>query len=114
MCDRCIMPSAGLPAPSLSTANCLPAGRVLPWAASYLIYFILSSIRRAVFGPKSNFLPALREAGGRRSLEPRAVAVDMVGGAGKAWAMAADDRHQRLVEAAVVGVGGSEAITRRR
>ena len=65
-------------------------------------------------GAKSKFLPALREATDRRSLEPRAVAVDVVGRAGEARAVAADDRHQRLVEAAVVGVGGGEAIARRR
>src|SRR5882762_2175920 len=65
------------------------------------------------FGPKSNFLPALREAGGW-SLEPGAVAVDMVGGAGEPRAVAADDGHQRLVEAAAVRVGGSKAIARRR
>src|SRR5437660_1386646 len=78
MCDRCIMPSAGLPAASLRTANCLPAGRVLRWAASYLIYITLWSIRGAVFGPKSKFLPALREGDNRGLLEPRAVAVDVV------------------------------------
>src|SRR6267143_4862529 len=108
MCDRCVMPSPNLPAPSLRSAYCLPAGRVLLWVASYLIYITLWSIRRAICGIGSNFLPALREAGGRWSLEPRAVAVDMVGGAGEARAVAADDRHQRLVEAAAVGVGGSE------
>src|SRR3984893_5332903 len=114
MCDRCVMPSPGLPAPSLSTANCLPAGRVLPWAASYLIPITLSSIRRAVFEPKSNFLPALRETRGRGSLEPRAVAVNVVRGAGEARAVAADDRDEGLVEPPAVGVGGREAITRRR
>src|SRR6266404_5594774 len=114
MCDRCIMPSAGLPAVSLRTANCLPARRVRLWVVSYLICIILWSIRRAIFGPKSNFLPALREATARPSLEPRTVAVDMVGGAGEARAVAADDRDEGLVEALVVGVGGSEAIARRR
>src|SRR6202022_3400134 len=114
MCDRCVMPSPGLPASSLSTANCLPAGRVLRWAASYLIYITLSSIRRAVFRPKSHFLPALRETRGRGSLEPRAIAVDVVGHAGEARAVAADDRDECLVEPPAVGVGGGKAIARRR
>src|SRR6266478_6639768 len=106
------MSSLGLPAASLRTANCLPAGRVLCLAASYLIYITLWSIRRAVFGPKSNFLPALRD--GDKSLQPRAVAVNMVGHAGEAWAVAADDRNESLVEPPAVGVGGSEPVTRRR
>ena len=104
MCDRCVMPSAGLPAASLRTANCLPADRVPRWAASYLIYITLWLIRQAVFGPKSNFLPALREAGGRWSVEPRAVAVDMVGRSGEARAVAADDGDEGLVEPPAVGV----------
>src|ERR1700757_11932 len=54
----------------------LPAGRALLWVASYLIYFILWSIRRAICGAEANFLPALRE--GDQLLQPRAVAVDVV------------------------------------
>src|SRR6266404_5048788 len=104
MCDRCVMPSAGLPAVSLRTANCLPVGRVRLWVVSYLIYVTLWSIRRAIFGPKSNFLPALRETRGRRSLEPRAVTVDMVGGTGEARAVAADDWNEGLVEPSGIGV----------
>src|SRR2546430_17664816 len=105
MCGRCVMPSPGLPATSLRTASCFPAGRVLLWVSGYLIYIILWSIRRALWlirralcGVELNFLPALREAAGRWSREPRAVAVHMVGGAGEARAVAADDGHQGLVE----------------
>jgi hypothetical protein len=40
--------------------------------------------------------------------------VDVVGGAGQTRAIAADDRFECLVEAAVVGIGGGEAIARCR
>src|SRR5437660_1750795 len=109
MCDQCVMRSLDLPAASLRMANWLPAGRVLLWVTSCLIYITLWSIRRVVFGPKSNFLPAFREG---RSLQPRAVAVDVVGRAGEPRAMAADDRDQGLVEAAVVGVRSGETVAR--
>src|ERR1700730_14481205 len=113
MYNRRFMPSPRLPAPSLKAAYRLPAGRVLLLLSNYLICIVLRPIRGVVCGVESNFLPALREAGGRWSLEPGTIAVDMVGGAGEARAVAADDGHQRLVETAVVGVGGSEAIARR-
>jgi hypothetical protein len=32
--------------------------------------------------------------------------VDVVGGAGQTWAMAADDGFKSFVEAAIVGIGG--------
>src|SRR6266436_1328788 len=108
------MPSRSLPAASLRTANSLPADGLMLLVSNYMIYITLWSLRRAIFGPKSNFLPALRDATAGRSLEPRAVTVDMVGGAGEARAVAADDGNEGIVEAAVVGVGGSEAITCRR
>src|SRR5438132_6968346 len=76
MCDRCARHFASLPAVSLRAAHCLPAGRVLIWVRSYLIYIILWSIRRAVCGVEANFLPALRE--GDTSLQLRAVGVDVV------------------------------------
>jgi hypothetical protein len=47
-------------------------------------------------------------------IPPRAVAVDVVGGARETRAVAADDRFEGLVEAAVVSVGGIEALARRR
>src|ERR1700738_2702764 len=111
-CDRCVMPSPSLPAASLRTANCLPAGRVLLWITSCLIYITLWSIRRAILRHRIEFSPCSQ--GGEGSLEPRAVAVNVVGGAGEARAMAADDRFEGVVKPPVVGVGGSEAITRRR
>src|SRR5437667_4304223 len=114
MCDWCVMLTPGLPAASLRTANCLPADRLLLWVSIYLIHITLWSIRQELCRVELNFLPALREAGGWWSLEPRAVAVDVVGHAGEAWAMAADDWDERLIEAAVVGIGGSQTITRRR
>src|SRR5208282_6046796 len=81
-----------------------------PWGSNYLICIILWSIARVIFGVKSNFLPALREVTGRRSLEPRAVAVDVVGGAGEARAVAAYHRLERLIEAAAVDVGSGEPL----
>src|SRR6266446_7408918 len=77
MCNRRFMPSPRLPAPSLRSAYCLPAGRVLLWASNYLICIVLRPIQGVVRGVKSKVLPALREATGRRSLEPRAEAVDV-------------------------------------
>src|SRR5690348_1815533 len=74
MCNRRFMPSPRFPVPSLRSAYCLPAGRVLLSVSNYLIYFVLRPIRGVVRGVKSNFLPALREATGRQSLEPHAVA----------------------------------------
>src|SRR6266851_2120489 len=106
MCDRCVMPSPGLPAPSLRTAYCLPAGDALRWVSNCLIYIILWSIRRAVLGAKSNFLPALREARADRSFEPRPIAVNVVRGASEARAVAADSRagQTRVVPAALLPV----------
>jgi hypothetical protein len=43
----------------------------------------------------------------------RAVAMHMIGRAGKARAIAADDRLEGVVETAVVGIGGSEAFAGR-
>src|SRR5438132_5480146 len=99
------MLSSSLPAPSLSITNPLPAGRVPRWVYIRLIYIILSSIAWAIFGANSNFLPVLREASGRRSLEPRTVAMDVVGRAGETRAVAADDRDEGVVEPPAVGVG---------
>ena len=56
------MPTQSLPAPSLRTAICLPAG-MPTWAGNPLIYRTLCAI--SVAG--SIFLPALREASGRGS-----------------------------------------------
>src|SRR6516225_1554727 len=45
------------------------SNRVLRGASNYLIYTVLWSVWRVIFGVKSNFLPALREmpGGGRSS-----------------------------------------------
>src|ERR1700730_15636651 len=112
MRDRCVMSSPGLPAASLRTANYLPAGRVLLWVTTCLIYITLWSIRRAILRRRIEFSPSSQ--GGEGSLEPRAVAVNVVGGAGEARAMAADHRFEGVVKPPVVSVGGSEAITPRR
>src|ERR1700730_7096865 len=58
------MPSSSLPAASLSALFSFPAGRLGRWVYNPLIYLILSSITWAVFGARSRFLPALREATG--------------------------------------------------
>src|SRR5438445_3188893 len=108
MCNRRFIPSPRLLAPSLRAAYRLPAGRVLLLLSNYLIRIVLRPIQRALCRVELNFLPALREAGGGWSLKPRAVAVDVIGGAGETRAVAADDRDEGLVEAAVVGVGGGE------
>src|SRR5262249_25396515 len=49
-----------------------------------------------------------------RLLQPCAVTVDMVRGEREAWTVAADNGLEGLVEAAVVGIGGGEALARRR
>src|SRR6266478_398265 len=90
------MPVKVLPAASLRTANRLPAGRVMRLVSNSLVCLILSSIGLAIFGREAKFLPALREAAGPRSLQPRTVTMDVVGGAGKTRAVAADDGHERL------------------
>ena len=112
MSDRFIMPSLSLPAPSLRIANRLPAGGVLRLISNYLIYIVLWSFRQAILRRRIEFSPCFQ--GGNGSLQPRAVTVDVVRGAGEAGAVAADDRNERVVEAAAVGVGGGEAITCRR
>src|SRR5882724_7947712 len=63
------MPTQSLPAASLRTAICLPAGRVLTRARNPLIYRVLWPIWRAISVAESIFLPALRETpgGSRRS-----------------------------------------------
>ena len=81
MRDRCVLPPKS-PAVSLRTAHCLPAGRLLLWVSSSLIYITLWTIRQAICGVASNFLPALREARADRSFQPRTGAVDVVGAAG--------------------------------
>src|ERR1700730_7989129 len=58
------MPSSSLPAASLSALFSFPAGRLGRSVYNPLIYLILSSITWAVFGARSRFLPALREATG--------------------------------------------------
>src|ERR1700730_16729953 len=95
-CDRCVMPSPSLPAASLRTTNCLPAGRMLLWVTICLIYITLWSIRRAILRRRIEFSPCSQ--GGEGALEPRAVAVNMVGGASEARAMAGDDRVEGLVK----------------
>src|SRR6266851_1815011 len=110
--DRFVMPSLSLPAPSLRTANRLPAGGVLRLVSNYLIYIVLWSIRQAILRRRIEFSPCSQ--GGDGSLQPRAIAVDVIGGAGEAGAVAADDRDEGLVEPPAVGVGGGEAITCRR
>src|ERR1700731_5380650 len=66
---RCVMPTQCLPAPSLRTANRLPAARVLFRTRSPLIYMVLWAIWRAISVVESMFLPESREAPGdsRRS-----------------------------------------------
>jgi hypothetical protein len=56
------MPSSNLPAASLSTLFSLPAGRFGRTDSNSFIYIILLTIARTVFGSRSRFLPALREA----------------------------------------------------
>ena len=58
---RCVMPTQSLPAASLRTAICLPAGRMLIRALNPLIYMVLWAIWRAFSVVESIFLPALRE-----------------------------------------------------
>src|SRR5260370_27017423 len=48
-----------------------------------------------------------------RLLQPRAVAVDVVRAACETRAIAADDRFEGFVEAAVVGICGGEPLARR-
>src|SRR6266436_864415 len=69
------MGSSSLPAASLSALFSFPAGRLGRSFYNSLIYIILSSITWAVFGARSRFLPALREAtvGGRSSCPPAAL-----------------------------------------
>jgi hypothetical protein len=66
---RCVMPTQTLPAASLRTAICLPAGRMLIRARNPLIYRVLWAIWRTISVVESIFLPESREAagGGRRS-----------------------------------------------
>src|SRR5271165_5064632 len=47
-----------------------------------------------------------------QSLKPRAVAVDVVGGAGEAGAVAADYRFEGFIETAVVDIGSKEPVVR--
>src|SRR5215469_11291954 len=106
------MPSSNSSAISPITTNLLPAGQIEWLGSNYLICILLWSISWATFGAKSGFSLLSGKMAGRRSLEPRAVAVDMVWGARKARAVAADDRHQRLVEAPAVDIGGGEPLPR--
>src|SRR6266446_29471 len=71
------MPTSNLPAASLSTLFSFPAGRFGRSSSISLIYMIISSITRVVFGSRSRFLPALREAtfGGHSSCPPVALSV---------------------------------------
>src|SRR5271166_3892682 len=62
---RCEMPTLSLPAVSLRLQLRLLALRILIIATNYLIYTVLSAIRRAISETDSNFLPALREADAR-------------------------------------------------
>src|SRR5215472_15480355 len=55
------MPSPSLPARSLRTAHCFPAGQALSWTTNLLICIVLWSIRGAGFGAESRFVPATRE-----------------------------------------------------
>src|SRR6266481_9217228 len=55
------MPTQILPAASLRSANRLPAGRTLSWAANHLICFALWSIARAIFRAAANVVPASRD-----------------------------------------------------
>src|SRR5215469_13744124 len=71
MPDRYEMPSPSVPAASLSTRFSFPAGRTARRVSKQLTYIVFSSIARAVFGPQSRFVPALREGDNRESLEPR-------------------------------------------
>src|ERR1700732_3284303 len=61
--DRCEMPTASLPAPSLSRHVRLPARRVLLMASNDMIYLILLSIRAAILRARSHVLPELGEDG---------------------------------------------------
>ena len=51
--------------------------------SNYMIYITLWSLRLAILGCEAKLLPALREAAGRRSLQPRTLTMDVVEGAGK-------------------------------
>src|SRR6266436_2599179 len=55
------MPTQILPAASLRSANRLPAGRTLSWAANHLICLALWSIARAIFRAAANVVPASRD-----------------------------------------------------
>src|SRR5438093_463691 len=76
------MPIQTLPAASLRSAQRLPAGRTLFWAANYLICTALWTIGREVFRGASNFLPALRE----RRVPPLPRGVDLGAGCDPAFA----------------------------
>src|SRR6202045_4018147 len=64
--DRCEMPTASLPAPSLSPHVRLPAWWVLLMASNDIIYLLLLSIRAAILQARSHVLPELREDGASR------------------------------------------------
>ena len=49
------MPAKSLPAASLSTANLLPADRMLRCAINYMICKVLSSVRPVIFAPNRIF-----------------------------------------------------------
>jgi hypothetical protein len=65
-------------------------------------------------GKSTKFPVTFPSDGNLRLFQPRAIAVDMIGGKREARAVAADDRFEGLVEAPVVGIGGGEALASRR
>src|SRR6202040_4318529 len=64
--DRCEMPTASLPAPSLSRHVRLPARWALLMASNDMICLVLLSIRGAILHARSHVLPELREDGASR------------------------------------------------
>src|SRR6266436_2277370 len=57
------MPTASLPAPSLSPGVRLPARRVLLMASNDMIYLLLLSIGAAILQARSHIVPELRDGG---------------------------------------------------
>src|SRR5207253_1732601 len=70
--NRCKMPAKSLPAASLSSANLLPADRVLLCAINYLICKVLSSVRPVIFAPNRIFSLRSGRPTSRAGVEPEA------------------------------------------
>src|ERR1700730_16707860 len=104
------MPSSSLPAASLSALFSFPASQLGRSVYNPLIYLILSSIAWAVFGARSRFLPALREATGPGDsiLADELADAVVLGVADVDRAIGSDDGAVRTAE---TGSGGRTAVT---